>query len=68
MTAKWVAYCHVRRITTETVPERIEGGVVDTAGLEASRTTPKEVDPFIAKRPAFGNVHGKYGPQVDFER
>ncbi|KAK7413954.1 hypothetical protein QQX98_007137 [Neonectria punicea] len=78
-TAKWVAYCHERQVATEAEPGRIEGGedgVMDTAGLEASKTTPKEVDDFIATgveslAPAFGNVHGEYGPQgpqLDFER
>lgn len=78
-TAKWVKYCHERQIATEAEPGRIEGGedgVMDTAGLEASKTTPEEVDQFIATgvdalAPAFGNVHGEYGPQgpqLDFER
>ncbi|WQF87764.1 Putative fructose-bisphosphate aldolase, class-II, aldolase-type TIM barrel [Colletotrichum destructivum] len=78
-TAKWVKYCHERGIATEAEPGRIEGaedGVMDTAGLEASKTTPEEVDEFIATgvdslAPAFGNVHGEYGkqgPQLDFER
>ncbi|OBR10589.1 Fructose-bisphosphate [Colletotrichum higginsianum IMI 349063] len=78
-TAKWVEYCHERGIATEAEPGRIEGaedGVMDTAGLEASKTTPEEVDEFIATgvdslAPAFGNVHGEYGkqgPQLDFER
>ncbi|UQC88806.1 uncharacterized protein CLUP02_14331 [Colletotrichum lupini] len=78
-TAKWVKYCHERKIATEAEPGRIEGaedGVMDTAGLEASKTTAEEVDEFIATgvdslAPAFGNVHGEYGklgPQLDFER
>lgn len=78
-TATWVKYCHERGIATEAEPGRIEGaedGVMDTAGLEASKTTPEEVDQFIATgvdalAPAFGNVHGEYGkqgPQLDFER
>lgn len=78
-TAKWVKYCHERQIATEAEPGRIEGGedgVMDTAGLEASKTTPEEVDNFIATgveslAPAFGNVHGEYGPegpQLDFDR
>lgn len=78
-TARWVAYCHERRIATEAEPGRIEGGedgVTDTAGLEASKTTPEEVDEFIATgvdalAPAFGNVHGEYGPRgpnLDYER
>lgn len=78
-TAKWAKYCNSRKIATEAEPGRIEGGedgVIDTAGLEASKTTPDEVDQFIATgvdalAPAFGNVHGEYGPQgpqLDFER
>lgn len=78
-TARWVKYCHERKIATEAEPGRIEGGedgVMDTAGLEASKTTPEEVDEFIATgvdalAPAFGNVHGEYGPQgpsLDFPR
>ena len=78
-TAKWVQYCNARQIATEAEPGRIEGGedgVMDTAGLEASKTTPEEVDQFVATgidalAPAFGNMHGEYGPQgflLDFER
>ncbi|RSL89628.1 hypothetical protein CDV31_015845 [Fusarium ambrosium] len=78
-TAKWVLYCNERHIATEAEPGRIEGGedgVTDTAGLEASKTTPEEVEQFISTgvdvlAPAFGNVHGEYGPQgpqLDFER
>ncbi|KAK6206474.1 hypothetical protein LQW54_007767 [Pestalotiopsis sp. IQ-011] len=70
-TARWVKCCHDRHIATEAEPGRIEGsedGVMDTAGLEASKTTPEEVDDFIktgvdALAPAFGNVHGEYGPR-----
>lgn len=78
-TAKWVKYCNERHIATEAEPGRIEGGedgVMDTAGLEATKTTPEEVEQFAATgvdalAPAFGNVHGEYGPQgpqLDFER
>lgn len=78
-TAKWVRYCHERQAATEAEPGRIEGGedgMMDTAGLEAAKTTPDEVDQFVATgvdvlAPAFGNVHGEYGPlgpQLDFER
>lgn len=78
-TARLVKYCQERGIATEAEPGRIEGaedGVMDTAGLEASKTTPEEVEQFIATgvdslAPAFGNVHGEYGPQgphLDFER
>ncbi|KAL2870457.1 class II fructose-bisphosphate aldolase [Aspergillus lucknowensis] len=70
-TAHWVQHCNERQIATEAEPGRIEGGedgVMDTAGLEACMTTPEEVDEFIATgvdalAPAFGNVHGEYGPQ-----
>jgi fructose-bisphosphate aldolase, class II len=78
-TAKWVKYCNERHIATEAEPGRIEGGedgVMDTAGLEATKTTPEEVEQFVATgvdalAPAFGNVHGEYGPQgpqLDFAR
>lgn len=78
-TAKWVDYCNAKHIATEAEPGRIEGsedGVMDTAGLEASKTTAEEVDQFLATgvdalAPAFGNVHGEYGPegpQLDFQR
>lgn len=78
-TTKWVKYCNDRQIATEAEPGRIEGGedgVTDTAGLEASKTTPEEIEQFVATgvdalAPAFGNVHGEYGqqgPQLDFER
>jgi fructose-bisphosphate aldolase class II len=78
-TALLVKYCQERGIATEAEPGRIEGGedgVMDTAGLEASKTTPEEVEEFIATgvdalAPAFGNVHGEYGPQgpdLDFKR
>lgn len=78
-TARWVRYCHDRRIAAEAEPGRIEGGedgVVDTAGLEGSKTTDQDVDDFLATgvdalAPAFGNVHGEYGPrgpQLDMDR
>lgn len=78
-TAQWVRHCNERQIATEAEPGRIEGGedgVMDTAGLEACMTTPEEVDEFVgtgvdALAPAFGNVHGEYGPQgpqLDFQR
>lgn len=78
-TAELVAYCHARKIATEAEPGRIEGGedgVMDTEGLESSKTTVDEIDQFIATgvdaiAPAFGNVHGEYGPagpQLDFPR
>lgn len=78
-TKELVEYCHVRRIATEAEPGRIEGGedgVMDTAGLEGSKTTVEEAQDFVATgvdilAPAIGNVHGEYGPagpQLDFER
>ncbi|KAF2658467.1 tagatose 1,6-diphosphate aldolase [Lophiostoma macrostomum CBS 122681] len=79
-TRELVAYCQQRGIATEAEPGRIEGGedgVVDTAELEGSKTTPEEVDDFIATgvdalAPAFGNMHGEYdartGPRLDFQR
>ncbi|KAJ5374071.1 fructose-bisphosphate aldolase [Penicillium concentricum] len=78
-TRKLVRYCNERQKATEAEPGRIEGGedgVQDTAGLEACMTTAEEVDEFVGTgvdvlAPAFGNVHGEYGPrgpQLDFER
>lgn len=78
-TAKLVRYCHERGIATEAEPGRIEGaedGVMDTAGLEGSKTTIEEAQQFMATgvdclAPAIGNVHGEYGkagPRLDFER
>jgi len=78
-TKELVEYCHERKIATEAEPGRIEGGedgVVDTDQLEGMKTTVEEVDEFVdtgvdALAPAFGNVHGEYGPggpQLDFER
>ena len=78
-TCELVEYCNRHQIATEAEPGRIEGGedgVMDTAGLEACMTTPDEVEKFVstgvdALAPAFGNVHGEYGPrgpQLDFDR
>jgi fructose-bisphosphate aldolase class II len=78
-TRELVKYCNDRMIATEAEPGRIEGGedgVVDTDELEGMKTTAEEVDDFVetgvdALAPAFGNVHGEYGPQgpvLDFER
>ncbi|TVY36094.1 putative fructose-bisphosphate aldolase [Lachnellula subtilissima] len=78
ITTRLVEYCNERGIATEAEPGRIEGagdGVVDTAGLEASKTTPEEVDEFNATgvdslAPEFGNMHGEFGAtdQLDFEQ
>lgn len=78
-TRELVEYCTQHQIATEAEPGRIEGGedgVMDTAGLEACMTTPEEVEEFVntgvdALAPAFGNIHGEYGPrgpQLDFDR
>lgn len=80
-TAELVKYCHERGIATEAEPGRIEGGedgVMDTEGLEGSKTTIDEMRDFIGTgvdflAPAIGNIHGEApygpaGPQLDFER
>lgn len=71
LTRELVAYCHARDIATEAEPGRIEGGedgVADTAELEGLLTTPEESREFVDTgidwlAPAFGNVHGEYGPR-----
>ncbi|OJI98922.1 hypothetical protein ASPVEDRAFT_126299 [Aspergillus versicolor CBS 583.65] len=79
LTRELVAYCHERGIATEAEPGRIEGGedgVADTADLEGLLTTPEESEEFVATgidwlAPAFGNVHGEYGPrgiQLEYDR
>jgi fructose-bisphosphate aldolase class II len=81
LTKELVAYCNARGIITEAEPGRIDGGedgVGDVAalGLEAILTTPEQAEDFVSLginwlAPAFGNVHGKYGPrgpQLDYER
>ncbi|KAF2238517.1 aldolase [Viridothelium virens] len=78
-TRELVAYCHARGIATEAEPGRIEGGedgVADTIDMQGILTTPEEVEEFIATgvdfvAPAFGNVHGEYGPagpQLNFDQ
>lgn len=80
-TAELVRYCHERGVATEAEPGRIEGGedgLADTADLEGALTTPEQVEDFVATgidflAPAFGNVHGEYGPRgpaasLDYER
>lgn len=64
-------YCHDRGIATEAEPGRIEGGedgVKNTADLEGILTSPEEAQQFVETgiswlAPAFGNVHGSYGPR-----
>ena len=74
-----VAYCNERGIVTECEPGRINGGedgVQDTADLEEVLTSPEQAEEFVALgidwlAPAFGNVHGSYGPKgpnLDWER
>ncbi|GLA00834.1 hypothetical protein AnigIFM60653_010219 [Aspergillus niger] len=71
LTRELVAYCHERGIATEAEPGRIEGGedgISDTADLEGVLTTPEEAEEFVNTgidwlAPAFGNVHGSYGPR-----
>ncbi|KAI1091269.1 aldolase [Rostrohypoxylon terebratum] len=79
LTRELSVYCHERGIATEAEPGRIEGGedgVAETADLEAILTTPEQAEEFVATgiemlAPAFGNVHGEYGPrgiQLEYER
>lgn len=80
-TAELVKYCNERGIVTEAEPGRIDGGEdgvgdLSELGLEAILTTPEQAEDFVATginwlAPAFGNVHGNYGPkgpQLDYER
>ncbi len=79
LTKELTAYCHERGIVTEAEPGRITGGedgVQDTAELDAIMTSPEEAQEFADTgidwlAPAFGNVHGNYGPrgiQLEYER
>jgi fructose-bisphosphate aldolase class II len=66
-----VKYCNERGIITECEPGRINGtedGIQDTVDLEGILTTPEQAEEFVALgidwlAPAFGNVHGPYGPK-----
>lgn len=70
-TKELTAYCHEKGIATEAEPGRIEGGedgIGDTADLEGVLTTPEQAREFVDTgidwlAPAFGNVHGNYGPR-----
>lgn len=70
-TTELVAYCHARGKATEAEPGRIEGGedgISDTADLSGLLTTPEETQQYVDSgvdflAPAFGNVHGEYGPR-----
>ncbi|ORY56331.1 ketose-bisphosphate aldolase [Pseudomassariella vexata] len=79
LTRELVEYCHARGIAAEAEPGRIEGGedgVAETADLEGLLTTPEEAEEFVDTgiemlAPAFGNVHGEYGPRgiiLEYER
>ncbi|KAK3323686.1 ketose-bisphosphate aldolase [Cercophora scortea] len=79
LTKELSVYCHERGIASEAEPGRIEGGedgVAETADLEGVLTTPEQAEEFVATgidmlAPAFGNVHGEYGPrgiQLEYER
>lgn len=74
-----VQYCNYRGIITECEPGRINGsedGIADTIDMEEILTTPEQAEEFVSLgidwlAPAFGNVHGVYGPkgpQLDFPR
>lgn len=79
LTHALVEYCHARGIAAEAEPGRIEGGedgVGETTDLEGLLTTPEQAKEFVATgiemlAPAFGNVHGNYGPrgiQLEYDR
>ena len=71
ITAELTQYCHEMGIATEAEPGRLEGGedgISDTTDLSGLLTTPEEAQQFIdggieILAPAFGNVHGEYGPR-----
>lgn len=78
-TKELVQYLHARGIIAEAEPGRINGGedgVEDTGELEGVLTTPEQAEEFLALgidwlAPAFGNVHGRYGPKgpsLDYDR
>lgn len=78
-TKELVKYCADRGIITEAEPGRISGGedgVGDISEMQGILTTPEQAEEFVATgiqwiAPAFGNVHGKYGPQgpqLDYDR
>lgn len=71
LTKELVAYLAERGIAAEAEPGRIEGGedgVADTVDLEGVLTTEEDAREFVDTgiawlAPAFGNVHGSYGPR-----
>ncbi|KAF5007341.1 hypothetical protein FDECE_6322 [Fusarium decemcellulare] len=70
-TKELVAYCHARGKATEAEPGRIEGGedgIASTTDLTGLMTSFEEAQQFVdtgvgVLAPAFGNVHGEYGPR-----
>ncbi|KAH7134284.1 tagatose-bisphosphate aldolase [Dactylonectria macrodidyma] len=70
-TIELVEYCHTQSKATEAEPGRIEGGedgILDTTDLSGMMTRYEEVLDFVKAgvdilAPAFGNVHGEYGPR-----
>lgn len=78
-TKELVQYCAERGIIAEAEPGRIlggEDGVADISEMQGILTTPEQAEELVATgiqwiAPAFGNVHGKYGPkgpQLEYER
>ncbi|ORY10652.1 putative fructose-bisphosphate aldolase [Clohesyomyces aquaticus] len=79
LTKELTEYCHAKGIACEAEPGRIEGGedgVGDTEDLEGLLTSPEDAQEFVDcgidwLAPAFGNVHGNYGPrgiQLEYDR
>lgn len=70
-TRELVSYCRARGKATEAEPGRIEGGedgLADTVDLSGLMTSAAEAQQFLDAdvdilAPAFGNVHGEYGPR-----
>lgn len=78
-TTELVRYCQERGIATEAEPGRIKGGedgISDTVDLTPLLTTAEQAGLFVSSgvdilAPAFGNVHGQYGPRgvvLDWDR
>ena len=79
LTKELTQHCHDCGIAVEAECGRIEGGedgVSDTADLEGMMTSPEQAIEFRDTgvdwlAPAFGNVHGNYGPrgiQLEYDR
>ncbi|KAK8240905.1 fructose-bisphosphate aldolase [Phyllosticta capitalensis] len=70
LTRELAAYCAARGIASEAESGRIDGGEdgVEAPDMEAVLTTPADAVEFAETgidwlAPAFGNVHGNYGPR-----